>query len=713
MRKSVHFRMLLGAGGFAANPDGPLAVEFCKRTLILGSTLLANDQIIPANGATIIGVSNFVGGVASLTGGAPDVHWDDDGANALTPASFDYTLQDNVTSQTSTATVTLQPFFPLTVCVDDGPGGAFVATEFRPLILPKFGAGSITANDTFGGAISPPPNTANPVTVTVLSPVNCTVIDLGATIQVTSTIAFQPPGPGPNECSFSYFLTDTKTGQISNTCEVKVTIIANFINAVNDSGIGVTELINNNISINGVILANDTFVGTPVFAVVGGSAVNCTAVVVGANVRVVPVARLSSTTCSFQYKITDPLMPLILEPFSNRRSDTATVSMNINLPTPVANNDTGPSVIEDLGQSPPSVVVSKATLLLNDNCGSQPCTFSTSGLVALNNCVIVSTAGGNVTVRAAGPVANGNCTWRYRVTNAQGAFSGFATVTHTVLSVPFVVMVDTGHHAGGFGTAASLQGNLVVPGGASLMKTEVWGAAGGDGGQGGFAGRGAIRRCVSNVTPGDVIDFACGERGTNGNAGGIFGGTNGLGGNILGSASSGGNPMNGFHNTISGCPQVDTDGGTAVGGFNKPSGGGGTSGDNFGCPGPSCQGGGGGGGAGSVVWFSGIVTNNIISVAGGGGGAGATATGSNGTSTFAQACRAHGRTMTTPDVFARRAHGGGGGGFRGGDESDNIGPNNGGPGGGSSGNTGRFISGTQVVTVEPTRTFGRVIISFA
>ena len=158
--------MLLGAGGFAANPDGPFLVEFCKTTTILGATLLSND--VAPNGATIISVSAAVGGFATLVLG--DVEWLDDGLNGLTPASFNYTIQDNSNPLlTSTATVTLQPFFAVTSCVDDGPSFA-IATEFHPLILPKFGGGTITANDTFGGATSPPPNTANPVTVTVLTP---------------------------------------------------------------------------------------------------------------------------------------------------------------------------------------------------------------------------------------------------------------------------------------------------------------------------------------------------------------------------------------------------------------------------------------------------------------------------------------------------------------------------------------------------------------
>ena len=1053
MRKSPHFRGLFSGESAPGPPivtiavdDGPLPVEFNKTTIILGATLLAND-IIP-NGATVISVQAFVGGTGVVFGG--NVHWSQGFLPPLA-SSFSYTIQDNVTTQTSTATVTLTSFFPVVACVDDGPSFD-ITTEFRPLILSKFGGGTITANDTFGGA-SP----ANPVNVTVLIPstpayntlfdtnvpgiytlvippsinqieietwgaqggrggdlsapgaanglpqqvaglgahrlvtnlavtpgqilsiavggaggigdttagqglpnnigtgglggqgfadnstsptggilgtgqhdsfgfpdgdgfsaeggrgvctncdglggasgsdgtppnqptlivapgggggagsgvtvgdattsngtplnrlgpvlnvaggggggsgasvtdtsrgpgqdggppdpnripstsffgsngqtamgpgstggggggyrgghsfpqvdintgrrigfggesnderykvagertvgnktpsiqsgpqeiwpafsgstttefpslqvgngrvrirgrtvvdqlggtqfpIHCKVVDLGATIQITPDIPFNIAGSATNECSFFYFLTDTKTGETSGVCQVRMDIVANVINAVNDGPFGVIESVNSNIAI-ATIQANDTFTGTPTFDVSLGNFLNSLNIV-GPNVRVNPVDRIISTTAFFQYDLGDPLMPVGFELLSNRKTDTAIVNLNINLPTPIVGNDTGPSVIEDLGQSPPSVVVSKATLLLNDNCGSQPCTFSNISVVALNNCVIVSTAGGNVTVRAAGPVANGNCTWRYRVTNAQGAFSAFATVTHTVLSVPFVVDIDTGFHSG---PAASLQGNRVVPGGKSLMKTEVWGAAGGDGGDGGFAGRGAIRRCVSNVSPGDVIDFSCGTRGTPGNPGGIFGGTNGLGGSVVFSASSGGNPMNGFP-SIGSCPLV-SDGGTPVGGLNIPVGGGATSGDNFGCPGPFCEGGGGGGGAGSVVWFSGLVTNNIISCAGGGGGAGATATGSSG-GLFGASCTAHGRTMTTPfPIAARRAHGGGGGGFPGGDESSLlIGPDNGGPGGGSSGNTGRFISGTQVVTTEPTRTFGRVIISFA
>jgi len=198
--------MFLGAGGFAANPDS-LPVEFCKRTIISGATLLAND-VIP-NGATIISVQAPVGGVVSLTGGFPDVQWDDDGAGGLTPASFTYTIQDNVTLQTSTATVTLNVFYATTACVDDGPSFA-AAVEFHPLILSKFGGGTITANDTFGGATSPPPNTANPVTVTVLvpsTPAYATLFDSS----VPSITPFIVP-PGINQIEIECWGAEGGTG---------------------------------------------------------------------------------------------------------------------------------------------------------------------------------------------------------------------------------------------------------------------------------------------------------------------------------------------------------------------------------------------------------------------------------------------------------------------------------------------------------------------
>ncbi len=193
MRKSPHFRGLFGSGSTGPPPivtiavdDGPLPVEFNKTTIILGATLLAND-IIP-NGATVISVQVFAGGTGVVVGG--DVHWTQIEAPPFA-SSFTYTIQDNVTAQTSTATVTVVPFNAAISCVDDGPSFD-ITTEFHPLILSKFGGGSITANDTFGGAASPP-NTANPVTVTVLTQTTPPYVTLFDSFT---------PGPGPGIYTF-------------------------------------------------------------------------------------------------------------------------------------------------------------------------------------------------------------------------------------------------------------------------------------------------------------------------------------------------------------------------------------------------------------------------------------------------------------------------------------------------------------------------------
>ncbi len=1032
MRKSVHHRMLLGSGGTAgiiAVPDGPFLVEFCKTTTILGATLLSND-IIP-NGATIISIQAFVGGTGVLLGG--NVQWTQT-SPVPTPSSFTYTIQDNVTAQIATATVTVTPFNATTACVDDGPSFD-TTTEFRPLILSKFGGGTITANDTFGGAAP-----VNPVTVTVLTPstpayadlfdlsipgiytliippgtnqieiecwgaegglggnlsapgaagpgqpnqvpgrgahrlvsnlavtpgqilsiavggqgsdaatvpgtggggqggvggigfadnstsgsliqldsfgfpdganvsafggsgictgcdgaggafgsratstnpatgagggggagsavsvldatistgvpynrlgpvlscaggggggsgarviadtsrgpgqdggppdpeqipstsfygshgqtiagagatggggggfrgghsfpqvdflgrrrgfggesnderyrtagerfagnkspsinagasqpwlafsgstttefaslqvgngrvrirgrtvvdqlggtqfpVNCQVVDGGATITITPDIPFN--AVVVNECSFFYFLTDTKTGETSGVCEVSMDIIANFIDAVNET-VGATELIINNVAI-ATLLVNDTFTGTPVFTVVPGSAVNCTAIVVGANVQVTPVARSVSTTASFQYTITDPLMPVGFELLAGRGADTATVTVNINLPAPIVSPDGPgglPNPVEDLGQSPASVNVPKATLLGNDSCGSQPCTFFSVGSTV--RCTAVS-SGANVVVTSTDPFTSGStCTFQYRVQNAQGALSAFTTVTLDLASVSFVVSVDTGFHAG---LPSSTRGNLLVPGGMTLMKTEVWGAAGGAGNGGvGAPGNGLKRESVSNVVAGQNIEFACGQRGTTGGAvSPIFGALNGVGGGIDISGIVG-SIADGFFTGIS-CPLV-TDGGVPVGGTNICVGGGGSTGQT------NIFGGGGGGGAGSVVWFGAVPINNIINCSSGGGGGAHTGSGFGG-GTSGSACGGQGRNMNSPFLVpvAGFGRGGGGGGFVGGDTS--YSPDNaGGPGGGAGANTSNFLPASVIHTPEPTINPGRVIISFA
>ena len=1072
MRKSVHFRMVLGAGGFAANPDGPLPVEFCKRTIILGSTLLAND-VFPPSGATIVSVSAFVGGVATLVG--PDVQWDDDGLNGLTPALFNYTIQDNTNPLIqSTATVTLQPFFPVTQCVDDGPGGAFQAFDFTPKNIPE---SSMIANDTFGGATSPPPNTANPITVTVLQqtnppyvvlfdsnlvggaalhtftipvgvnnievdcfgaqggaggdilgvnvglpggfgggrqvtnytvttgeilsigvgrrglkgttlaaagqsnigtggvrgkgfsngvgggnfgfpdgfggnggqvgggqaggrgqvfkscitglcspiligagggggagsavtfgdatiigplgplviaagggggggglpdppgisqgpgfdggpplnvgtgndsplppganigtgnlgsngtslfasnnlsdgsingrggggggyrggtnavplrgfggengdrrvisdffgkrilnvfgfdryqrttitdfpstqvgdgrviirgrfvqdtnvppgqdfPVNCDIVDLGANIQVTTNSYASFFGTSATRGKYHYFITDTKTGFSSTPCEVEVTGLVPRVVANDKAGPDVTELVSNFIA-RTTIVSGDTFPGGAGIITAGDfevvSATNCTAVEIGNNVRVIPVARAAATSCSFVYRITDPNAPVVdgqilggnIPPPTNRATDTATITMTINLPTPTVGNDAGPAVTEELGQGAASVLVSKASLLVNDNCGSLPCTFSTSGLIPINNCVVVSTAGANVEIKAAGPASNGTCRWQYRVQNAQGVFSNFATVTHTVNPVVFGSVFNAPCVSGGnpIAQANANSGSHVVPAGMTLMKTEVWGAQGGDGGDvtlvfagpvaksGGAGGLGGKLTVISTVTPGEVIQFACGGEGRNGGNSvvGCIGGGGGGAAGLMDSSGVGPNQGRGWHLGGS-CPLV-SDGGIVPGGFNVPAGGIGNSG--------VCSaflsgtfGGGGGGGAGSAVWRSGGGTGagqvpaNIIATAGGGGGGGG---GSGGTGTGGpggQSCKAGGRNPNTPFGFVG-AQGGGGGGFRGGDRSNQSGLAAGGLGGGGGFTTGQIVPATDVFQTGVQVGVGRVRLSFA
>lgn len=698
MRSSPQQRMLFGGEAFFAVADGPYPAEYTKVTTVFGATLLAND-VFPPLDATIISVSNFIGGSAVLLFGPTRVSWTQTALPTF-PASFDYTIQSTANPAiTSTATVTMAGFFPTTTCTDDGPGGTFVAFTLAPKLFTKV---SILANDTYGGA-SP----VNPVTVTLIGvPINCTAIDTGPSIQVTAATI--------GTCSFDYRLTDTITG-VFDDCTVTISVTNGAVNAVNDSGIGVTELILNNVSI-AFLETNDTHDNPVSFSVVGGSPINCTAVVLGLNVQVTPVARSTSTTCSFVYRLTDIYTGIF---------DDATVSMNINLPAPVANPD-GPGGLphlqEKLGTgTPPFATIPKATLLANDSLGSQPggiphpsCLAPFNVASTLTNfvrCVLVSETCTTISVRSTALASAGSATFQYRARNAQGVNSNLATVTLTVDATTFTVLgADTGFVCGAAG-----KNHLTVPAGKTLMRTECWGASGGSGGAGGTGGRGGKLTIISNVSPGQIIEYAAGCRGTNGSVSNAFvGGLNGIGGGLSIAPHLGGDfTANGF--SLSGSCPLTSDGGVPTGGVPIPVGGNGSSG----LPNPplTAPGGGGGGGAGSVVWFGQIAANNLIAVGPGGGGAGSTATGFGG-STTASGCTPDGRDVDVPHShFATdRGNGGGGGGNPGGDTNHHN-PHNandvGGPGGAWGFIVGNYITGTNTFATGPAApSDGRVRIFF-
>jgi len=954
--------MLLGAGGFSANPDGPLLVEFCKTTNIPVATLLSND--VTPNGATVISVSptgpnaSAVGGTVTLVG--PNVQWVDDGLNALTPASFQYTIQDNVTAQTSTATVTLQPFYATTACVDDGPG-VYTATEFHPLVIQKFGGGSITANDTFGGAAP-----ANPVTVTVLSqntpayatlfdssvpsiavfvvppginqieiecwgaeggrggdlsapgaasglpnqdtgrgahrlvsnllvtpglilsiavggagangqttsgtgsggnigtggaagagfadnrtsptggilgtgqhdsfgfpdgdgtsasggrgvctncdgaggasgsdafgdhstgagggggagsavgvgdstisngtplnrlgpilncaggggggsgarvapnlsrdagqdggppavdrvpstsffgsrgrtqagagatggggggyrggagfgtldpltgkrrgfggesnderykiagqrtpgpklpsiqfvaqqvwlpfsgstttefasvqlgngrvrirgrtivdqlggtqfPINCKVVDLGATIEVTPDIPFNISGSASRECSFFYFLTDTKTGQTSGVCEVKIDIVANVVTAVNDGPFNVFEASTNaSVATKTTLLANDTVSGvlapsegTVNMQVVSFSGNVNAASFVGSNLRVDTGNFAAGAVGTVTYEVSDPLMPVGFELLPNRAADTADVAIEIKMPCLSADFDAD-VLFTDLQRRESNVVnVPKASLIGAGSCGSEPCIF-VSAFSAVN-CTIAD-VGADIQVTLGAASGNNNCTFQFFIRNAEGAGCPTRTCFLTSTAPAFSPFIDSGSHAG-----LATTGILPTPSADMVneLKITVHGAEGGTGGSftfistnfGAAGGKGGHTEAIVKLPgvgaagAGYSFEYHCGSRGSDGgNSISGLGGANGPGGsgNIA--------PLFGF-----GYPAgISFD--SARGGSGHPGGGGGIS---------CSRGGGAGGGGGSgvrVAAGSPSIVLSILAAAGGGGG---------------------------------------------------------------------------------------------
>ena len=551
-------------------------------------------------------------------------------------------------------------------------------------------------------------------------PTLCDVVDLGANFQVTTT-GYGSFSSRPS--TFHYTITDTKTGVVSSPCLVVIrdNLISVFAN--NKSGTNVTENVPINIS-RATVTAGDTFphtIGAGDFEVLQSvcvpppnqcnlqtsSPVNCTAVVVGNNVLVTPGCRAAGTTCSFKYRIQDAHQPVVDGHVINQAFKCATFTMTVNQVAPNAVNDNlaSPNPIEDLGQSPPSVNVLKTAILANDSCGTVACPGACTFLdiIATTRCTAVS-VGANVVVTSTDPISSGaTCNFTYRVINAQGAVDS-AVVTLTLAPVVFSPALDTGFHTG--------VGNFSVPALATLMKSEVYGASGGDGdaGVGGNGGAGAIRTCISVVSPFQSIEFACGSMGTNGGPATVGVGIQGGSGGPVDISGTIGNSAHGF--LIQLCPAcscpLDSDGGTPLTSQGCRGGAG------MGGSGTGPVGGGGGGGAGSCVWFGAAATNNIINAAGGGGGGGDQFIGTGG-GTTGQACNGFGRNMVVPNSSATpRGHGGGGGGFRGGDETQNAGQiPQGGPGGGSGGNTPNFIAGSSIVTAAPPNVAGRVVLSFA
>jgi len=453
-------------------------------------------------------------------------------------------------------------------------------------------------------------------------PIHCKVVDLGATIEVTPDIPFNIFGSATNECSFFYFLTDTKTGQTSGVCEVKIDIVANVVTAVNDGPFNVLE---NSfpgtalVATKTTLLANDTLNGIvgPTEATVNMQVVsfsgNITAAsFVGSDLRVNTGAFAAGATGTVTYLVADALMPAGFELLLGRGADTADVAIEIKMQCTSADFDAD-VLFTDLERREANVVnVPKASLIGAGSCGSEACIFVNAfGAV---NCTIAD-VGADIQVTLGAASGNNNCTFTFQIRNAEGQICTARTCFLTSTAPAFSPFFDTGSHAGGATT-----GTLPTPsaGMVNELLITVHGAEGGGGGDfvsistsfGAPGGKGGHTEAIIKLPgvgaagAGYTFDYHCGSPGFNGgNSIPGLGGSNGLGGegNII-------IPFGGF-----GYPAGITSD-SARGGSGHPGGGGGIN---------CIRGGGGGGGGGSGIRVaSGPLTLDLILAAAGGGGGG-------------------------------------------------------------------------------------------
>jgi len=350
--------------------SGPRTIPF--------TLLTANDSKGPANesGQTLIvkTVGNAVGGTVSIQG--VNVIFTPT-ADYVGPASFDYTVEDNgttngspapLTSGTATANFNITPseVNDAPDAVDDALNSVTEDSGVRTITI-----ASLLSNDSKG----PADESGQTLTFSLVA-----ASEVGGTVTSDATnVYFTPTANYNGPASFQYRVTDNGTTNGSPDPKSDTATVSFTITEVNDAPDGVNDALTNVPEDSGTrtiaiasLLANDAKgLGGPAnengqtlnFALVGGSGVGGTLNSDATNVYFTPTADYNGPA-SFQYTITDNGTT---NGSPDPKSDTATVSFTITEvnDAPTAVNDPLGTVVEDSGQR----TIQFSTLLSNDSKG--------------------------------------------------------------------------------------------------------------------------------------------------------------------------------------------------------------------------------------------------------------------------------------------------------------------------------------------------------
>jgi Ca2+-binding RTX toxin-like protein len=416
-----------------------IAEDSGQRT-ILGTTLTGNDSAGPASESgqalTVTGVSNVIGGSASVSGGnvlfTPT-------ANFNGVASFDYTVTDNGTTNgvadpltaTATASFTVTEVNDTPTATNDALSAIAEDSGQRTIL-----GTTLTGNDSTG----PSNESGQTLTVTGLSNV------IGGSASVSGgNVLFTPTANFNGVASFDYTVTDNGTTNgvsapltATATASFVVTEVNDTPTATNDALSAIAEDSSQRTILGSALTGNDsagpasesgqTLTVTGLSNVIGGSAS-----VSGGNVLFTPTANFNGVA-SFDYTVTDNGTTNGVSAPLTATATASFVVTEVN-DTPTATNDALSAIAEDSGQR----TILGTTLTGNDSAG--PASESGQSLTVTGIANVIggsaSVSGGNVLFT---PTANfdGVASFDYTVTD-NGTTNGVADPLTATATASFTV----------------------------------------------------------------------------------------------------------------------------------------------------------------------------------------------------------------------------------------------------------------------------------
>ena len=419
-----------------------VAEDSGQRTIAF-STLTANDSKGPANesGQTLIvkTVSNPVGGTVSILAGnvlfTPT-------ANYNGPASFDYTVEDNgttngvadpLTSGTATASFTITEVNDAPTAVNDPLGN--IAEDSGERLIPF---ATLTSNDSEG-----PPNESGQTLIVK------TVSDaVGGTVSIVgNTVHFTPTADYFGQASFQYTVEDNGTSNGVANPKTSAPAIASFhITEVNDAPTAANDTLSNVAEDSGprtipfsTLSANDSTgpaneSGQTLIVKTVGNAVGGTVSIVGGNVLFTPAANYNGPA-SLDYTVEDNgTTNGVAAP---KTSGTATASFNI---TAVADTPSVTNATTNANtQTTSGLVISR-----NPADGAEVTHFRVTGITGgtlfknngatpINNGDFITFAEGNAGLKFTPGTSNGSFTVQSSLSASDaGLQGGIATATITI-----------------------------------------------------------------------------------------------------------------------------------------------------------------------------------------------------------------------------------------------------------------------------------------